>query len=128
MSVKARATLVKRVGMGEGVSYGLTWHAGMGSTIATLPIGYADGVHRVLSNKMPVLVDGRRAEQVGRVCMDQLMAEVPKGAQAARGSVFTLVGTDGDERITMDEMAELAGTINYETACGFGMRLERIYR
>jgi len=128
MSVKAKALLVKRIGMGEGVSYGLTWQAGMQSTIATLPLGYADGVHRVLSNKMRVVGRGVSLQQVGRVCMDQLMVEVPRGAELAVGDEVVLVGEQGHERITMDEVAELAGTINYEMACAFGMRLKRSYR
>jgi len=128
MAIKARATLVKRIGMGEGVSYGLTWQAGSHAVIATLPLGYADGVHRVLSNKMPVAIQGQRVAQVGRVCMDQLMVEVPRGVEAVRGSEFVLVGESGSQRITLDELAELAGTINYELACSLGMRLERVYR
>ncbi len=128
MSVKARASLVKQIGLGEGVSYGLTWHAGARTTIATLPLGYADGVHRIVSNRMEVLVAGRRVQQVGRVCMDQFMVEVPRGVDVARGDEFVLVGSQGDERISMDELADLAQTINYELACAFGMRLEREYR
>jgi len=128
MSVKARATLVKRIGMGEGVSYGLTWTAGTSTSIATLPLGYADGMHRVLSNKAEVLVGGVRAHQVGRICMDQLMVEVPRGVEVARGDEFVLVGEQGSERILIDEMADIAGTINYEIACAFGMRLPRVYR
>lgn len=127
MLVKARATLVKRIAMGEGVSYGLTWHAASPSIIATLPLGYADGVHRVLSNKMQVLVGGRRVDQVGRVCMDQLMVEIPRGLAMARGDEAVLVGQQGPERLSMDDMADVAGTINYELACAFGSRLERVY-
>lgn len=127
MSVKARATLVKRITTGDGVSYGLTWRAAAPTTIATLPLGYADGVHRVLSNRMEVLFAGRRCEQVGRVCMDQLMIEVPRGLEANRGDEAVLVGMQGEERIVMDELADLAGTINYELACGFGARLGRVY-
>ena len=127
MSVKARATLVKKIGMGEGVSYGLTWQAAAPATIATLPLGYADGVHRVLSCKMKVLVGGRRAEQVGRICMDQLMVEVPRSIAAQRGDEFVLVGRQDAETITLDELADVAGTINYEMACAFGMRLPRVY-
>ena len=97
------------------------------TTIVTLPLGYADGVHRVLSNRMEVLLGGRRCEQVGRVCMDQLMVEAPRGSDVHRGDEAVLVGAQGDERINMDELAEIAGTINYELACGFGMRLERAY-
>ncbi len=128
MSVKARSTLVKRIGIGEGVSYGLTWQAAAPSTIATLPLGYADGVHRVLSNSMKVLLSGVRAQQVGRVCMDQLMVEVPRGVAFERGDEVVLVGSQGREAISMEELASLAGTINYELACGFGQRLERVYR
>ncbi len=128
MSVKARATLVKRIGMGEGVSYGLTWQAATQTEIATLPLGYADGVHRVLSNKMHVLAGGKVLAQVGRVCMDQFMVEIPRGTTLERGDEVVLVGSQGAERITMEDLAELAGTINYELACGFGMRLERVYR
>jgi alanine racemase len=128
MSVKARATIVKRIGIGEGVSYGLTWQAAAPSTIATLPLGYADGVHRLLSNKMQVLLGGVRAQQVGRVCMDQFMVEVPRGVPFERGDEAILVGTQGPAAISMEELAGLAGTINYELACGFGQRLERVYR
>jgi alanine racemase len=127
MSVKARATLVKRIGVGEGVSYGLTWHAGSSATIATLPLGYADGVHRVLSGRMKVLCGGVRLEQVGRICMDQLMVEIPRTVNAERGTEFVLVGTQDGGIVTMDELADLAGTINYEMACGFGARLERVH-
>lgn len=127
MSVKARVSYVKRIGLGEGVSYGFTWHAGRPTTIATLPLGYADGVHRVLSNKMQVLIGGRRYSQVGRVCMDQLMVEVPDG-DVRPGDEAVLVGEQGGEVILMDELAELAGTINYELACGFALRLPRFVR
>ena len=125
MTVKGRVSLVKRIGLGEGVSYGLTWQAPAPTTVATVPIGYADGVHRVLSNRMPVLIGGRRCRQIGRVCMDQLMVEVPDGLDVRQGDEVVLVGRQGEERIVMDELAALAGTINYELACGFALRLER---
>lgn len=128
MSVKARATLVKRIGMGEGVSYGLTWRASAPATIATLPLGYADGVHRILSNRMEVIGSGQRMAQVGRICMDQFMVEVPRGVEVARGDEFVLVGRQGETSQTMEQLAELAGTINYELACSFGMRLPRVFR
>src|SRR5574340_252415 len=85
MSVKARVAFVKRIGLGEGVSYGLTWHADGPTTIATIPLGYADGVHRMLSNRMSVLIGGRRCVQVGRICMDQLMVAIPAGMSVRRG-------------------------------------------
>lgn len=127
MRVKARVSFVKRIGLGDGVSYGFTWHAGGPTTIATLPLGYADGVHRVLSNRMSVIIGGRRCAQVGRICMDQLMVEIPPGLDVQVGDEATLVGRQGGEVITMDEVAEIAGTINYEMACGFALRLERIH-
>lgn len=128
LSVKARFTVVKRIGMGEGVSYGLTWTAPAPSVVGTLPLGYADGIHRVLSNQMGVLVGGVRCRQIGRVCMDQLMVEVVRGVSAEVGDEVVLVGKQGDEEILLDELAEKAGTINYELACGLGARLERVYK
>jgi alanine racemase len=128
MSVKARVTRVARLGMGEGVSYGMTWHAAAPTTVATLPIGYADGIRRSLSNSMRVLIDGRSCRQIGRICMDQLMVEVPRGVEASAGDEAVLVGRQGGEELSIEGMAELAGTIDYEIACALGARLERVYR
>lgn len=128
MAVKAKITQVKRIGMGEGVSYGFTYHAPAPTTVATLPLGYADGVHRLLSNEMRVLIDGRECRQIGRICMDQLMVEVPRGAHASPGDEAVLVGEQAGAALGMDEQAELASTINYEIACGYGARMERVYR
>lgn len=125
MSVHARVSFVKRIGLGDGVSYGLTWQASGPTTIATLPIGYADGVQRVLSNKMSVLIGGRRCRQVGRVCMDQLMVEVPQDTDVRAGDEAVIVGDQGAEAITMGELSSLAGSIDYELACGFALRMER---
>lgn len=125
MSVKARITLKKRINIGDGVSYGLTWRAAEPSDLVTLPLGYADGVHRAASNAMEVLIGGERCQQVGRVCMDQLMVVLPRGNSAKAGDEAVLVGRQGAEQIEMDELAQAAGTINYELACAFGMRLSR---
>lgn len=125
MAVKARVSFVKRIGLGEGVSYGFTYHASGPTTIATLPLGYADGVHRAASNAFEVLLSGRRCPQVGRVCMDQFMVEVPAGVEVAQGAEAVIVGSQAGERISMDELANHAGTINYELACGFALRLDR---
>ncbi len=125
MAVKARIALVKTIGMGEGVSYGFTYHASGPTKIATLPLGYADGVHRAASNSMRVLIGGVPCKQVGRVCMDQLMVEVPRGVTARGGDEAVLVGAQGSARILMDELADSAGTINYETACTFALRMPR---
>ncbi|GAB4284166.1 MAG: alanine racemase [Coriobacteriia bacterium] len=127
MSVKAKVSFVKRVGLGEGVSYGFTWHAPAPTTIATIPLGYADGLHRVLSNKMDVLLGGRRCPQVGRICMDQFMVEVPAGLDVRQGDEAVLIGRQGGETLPADELATLAGTINYEIACGFAQRMQRRY-
>jgi alanine racemase len=125
MAVKARVSFVKRIGLGEGVSYGLTYQASAPTTIATVPMGYADGMHRAASNGMCVLLGGQRCNQVGSICMDQLMVEVPDAVRAMPGDEVVLVGSQGAESIVMDEPAARAGTINYELACGFGLRLER---
>jgi len=125
MSVKTRVSFVKRIGLGDGVSYGLTWHASGPTTIATLPVGYADGIHRVLSNQMDVLIHGMRCRQVGRVCMDQMMVEIPAGMDVHVGDEAVIVGRQGSEYIAMDELAQRAGTINYEMACAFALRMER---
>ncbi len=127
MSVKSRVSYVKRIGLGEGVSYGFTWHADGPTTIATISVGYADGVHRVLSNAMQVLIRGQRCRQVGRICMDQLMVVVPPQVDVAQGDEVVLVGSQGDERVSLDELAGLAGTISYELACGFALRMHRRY-
>jgi alanine racemase len=127
MSVKSRVTRVARLGMGEGVSYGMTWHAAAPTTVATLPLGYADGIRRSLSNTMHVLIGGRPCRQVGRVCMDQLMVEIPRGVEVAVGDEAVLIGRQGDAELTLEAMAEMAGTIDYEIACGLGVRLSRVY-
>lgn len=125
MSVKTMVSFVKRIGFGDGVSYGLTWHASGPTTIATLPVGYADGIHRVLSNQMDVLIHGMRCRQVGRVCMDQTMVEIPGDVDVRMGDEAVIVGRQGSECIAMDELAQRAGTINYEMACSFSLRMER---
>lgn len=125
MSVKARLAQVRRISLGDGASYGFTWRAGAPATLATLPLGYADGVRRNLSNEMDVLVGGVRCRQVGRICMDQMVVELPRGVTARAGDEAVIIGAQGDEAISIDEQAEKLGTINYEVACGYGARLER---
>jgi len=126
MSVKARVTQVRKLAMGEGVSYGLTYRAASPTWIATLPLGYADGVRRGLSGRLGVLLGGTECRQVGRVCMDQMMVEVPRGLDVTVGDVAVLVGTQGGHELTIDRQAELLETINYEVACGYGARLARL--
>ena len=136
MSVRGRIVRVLYPSVGDGVGYGLTYRVPKQNIqIATVPIGYADGLARELSNNMDVLVGGCRCRQVGNICMDQFMFAVDvNGARSYRptrpveyGDVVTIIGADGDERITADEMAGLRNTINYEVVCDFGMRLEKVY-
>lgn len=133
MSVRARITRTIRPAMGEGVGYGFTYRVPRAAVqICTIPVGYADGLSRTLSNRMEVLLRGMRLPQVGNICMDQCMFALTQTSrhpvpEAEDGEVVTIIGRDGDAEITLDEMAKLRGTINYEVACGFGMRLEKVY-
>ena len=133
MSVRARVTRTATPAMGEGVGYGFTYRVPRAAVqICTLPIGYADGLSRTLSNRMEVLYRGERIHQVGNICMDQCIVAIHQTPihqiePAEYGDMMTIIGRDGDAEITIDEMAALRGTINYEVACGFGMRLEKIY-
>ncbi|EGX71644.1 alanine racemase [Collinsella tanakaei] len=133
MSVRARVTRTIHPAMGEGVGYGFTFRVPRARVqVCTIPVGYADGLPRTLSNKMDVLYRGQRIRQVGNICMDQCMVAIQQTParqmpEAEVGDLITIVGKDGDAVISMDEMARLRGTINYEVACGFGMRLEKVY-
>ncbi|MCL2137185.1 MAG: alanine racemase [Coriobacteriia bacterium] len=134
MSVYARVTMVKSVPMGEGVSYGMLYRSPGNVLIGTLPIGYADGIARELSGKMDILLKGRRLPQVGNICMDMMMFEANQRSSAGRlaiqpqvGDEVVIVGRDGEEWITLDELAQTLGTINYDMACRLGERLERLY-
>lgn len=133
MSVRARVTRTTHPAMGEGVGYGFTYRVPRARVqICTLPLGYADGLARVLSNRMDVLFRGMRIRQVGNICMDQCMVAITQTSmrqtpEAEIGDIMTIIGRDGEAQITMDEMARLRDTIHYEVACGFGMRLEKIY-
>lgn len=133
MSVRARVTRTIHPAMGEGVGYGFTFRVPRARVqVCTIPVGYADGLSRTLSNKMDVLYRGQRIRLVGNICMDQCMVAIQQTParqmpEAEVGDLITIVGKDGDAVISMDEMARLRGTINYEVACGFGMRLEKVY-
>jgi alanine racemase len=134
MGVKARVSFLKSVPVGEGVSYSHTYRSPGNVLIATLPIGYGDGLSRVLSNQMDVLINGRRLPQVGNICMDMMMVEINQRASALHpraaielGDEAVIIGRSGDELITLDDMATMLGTINYELACRFGLRLDRVF-
>lgn len=126
MSVKAVISHVKTVQKGDCISYGRTFTADHEMKIATVTVGYADGYSRLLSSKGEILIHGKRCKIVGRVCMDQLMIDV-SDAEANSGDIVTLIGKDGDDCITADELASLYGTIGYEVVCGISKRVPRIY-
>ena len=118
-----RPVRLQRIAAGETVGYGRAFTAPRETLIMTLPIGYGDGYPRVLGNRASVLVRGRRAPLVGRVCMDMVMADVTNIPQVGLEDEVVLLGAQGGERITADELAELAGTIPYEIMLGFGPRV-----
>jgi alanine racemase len=118
---------VRDVAVGTGVSYGGTWRAARPSRVATLPIGYADGYPRHVRGAAVVLA-GRRVPIVGAVCMDMLMIDVTDLAASALDGAVTLIGRDGAEEITVDDLARWAGTVNYEILCGISKRVPRVLR
>ncbi|HLK91861.1 MAG TPA: alanine racemase [Polyangia bacterium] len=127
LALRTRVMAVREVAPGTGVSYGGTWRAARQSRIATLPIGYADGYPRHVRGA-EVLLGGRRVPIVGVVCMDMLMIDVTDLPASALEGPVTLIGRDGGEEITVDELARRAGTINYEILCGISKRVPRVLR
>jgi len=126
LSLKTKVVYVKRVPKGYGISYGYTYVTKNNSTIVTLPIGYGDGYPRNLSNLGPALIKGKRFKISGRVCMDQIMVDVGD-TPVKVGDEVVLIGSQGKNTITAEEIASLSGTIPYEIVCGLGSRIPRIY-
>ena len=118
---------VKEVGPGEGVSYGSTFVTDRKTRIATIPVGYADGYPRALSSRGRVIIRGQYAPIIGRICMDQFMVDVTDIEGVSVMDRVTLVGTEGDKNISVEEAADLAGSFNYEFVCGIGKRVPRVY-
>lgn len=121
-------TRVANIEKGTGISYGYTFIADQDMTIATVSCGYADGYSRLFSNRAEVLVHGKRCRIVGRVCMDQFMIDVSRIPQAKAGDRVILMGSEQDETITPDELAQISGTIAYEVISNISPRVVRIYR
>jgi alanine racemase len=120
--------LVKRVAAQEGVGYGHTFRPAAPADIALVPLGYGDGVFRALGNNGEVLINGRRYPIAGRVSMDSFGVDVGTDGQVKVGDAVTLIGVDGNERITAEELAQRAGTINYEITCDIALdRSERVF-
>lgn len=130
MSWKAKIGSVKEVGPGENVSYGRTFTASRKTAVAVLPLGYGDGYNRLLSNKGEVLVKGKRAPLIGTICMDQCMIDVTDiPGQVEIGEEVVLLGKQGDEEITIEEIArKICGFINYEYMVIISGRVPRIYK
>lgn len=127
MELKSCITCIRRIEPGTSVSYGGTFTADSPMIIATIPVGYGDGYPRSLSGKGRVLIRGKSAPILGRVCMDQLMVDVTEIPQAEEDDEVTLLGRDGGQEITVEELARLGGGFHYELICDIGKRVPRVY-
>lgn len=127
MSLISHISFVKTLEAGAEISYGGTYKLTEDRRVATIPVGYADGYPRQLSNKGCVLIHGKRAPILGRVCMDQFMVDVTDIPDAAQGDEVVLVGTQGDEHISVEELGALSGRFNYEFVCDVGKRVPRCF-
>jgi len=128
MAVKARIVFLKEMHKGEGVSYGRSFIAPRKMKVATVAIGYGDGYFRALSNKAFVVVNGKRCPVIGRVTMDQIMVDVSKAGDVKIGGAVVIMGREKGSEVSADELADWAGTINYEIVCNLGNRLPRLYK
>lgn len=126
LSLKTEIGFIQELKAGEGVSYGLTYKAQRKVKVATLPIGYGDGYSRLLSNKGEVLIAGQRVKLIGNICMDQSLVELDH-LKTKVGDEVVLIGSQGKERISAEEIASLLGTINYEVVCMINKRVARLY-
>ena len=127
LSLHTHISFLKMVNAGDKLSYGCTFEADRPLRIATIPIGYADGFNRLLSNRGEVLVRGQRARIVGRVCMDQTLIDVTDIPGVCLHDDVVCIGAQGDDRITVEEVAAHCGTINYEILCALSERVPRLY-
>lgn len=136
LSVRARINHINKIAAGQSVGYSWTWTAENETLLASIPIGYADGVDRGLSNRMPGLLMGKTVNQVGRISMDQMLFDISNVPEAQEGDVITLIGSDSDiernadngqTKLTLSQWAETLGTITYELACRLRTRLPRVY-
>ncbi|CAM4178253.1 alanine racemase [Bacillus manliponensis] len=128
LTLKSRIAHIKRAKANRGVSYGNTYVTTGEEWIATVPIGYADGFSRQLSSKGHALINGVRVPVIGRVCMDQLMLDVTKAMPVQVGDEVVFYGKQNTEEISVEEVADLLGTINYEVTCMLDRRIPRIYK
>jgi alanine racemase len=127
MTLKSQIIQLKKVPAGFKVSYGATYTTRQPTTIATVPIGYADGLNRLLSSRGQMLVGGQRVPIVGRVCMDLTMLDVGDVKNVKMGDEVVVFGQQGNETLSVDEMAATLNTINYEVVTGISARVPRVY-
>jgi alanine racemase len=127
LSLQSYVAEVKRIGAGESVGYGRSWRAERDAWIGVLPIGYADGVRRGLSNGGEVLVAGRRFPLVATISMDNVTIDLGPETDVRPGAEATLIGIQGEHEITCEQVADALGTINYEVTCGIGPRVPRVH-
>jgi len=127
LTLKSRVARVRTLPAGSGISYGHTYVTSQPTRVALVPVGYGDGYHRILSNRGAVLIRGRRAPIVGRVCMDQFVVNVEHIPDVQLHDEVVLIGQQGKERITAEEVARWAGTINYEVTTSLLPRVTRVY-
>ena len=127
MGLVSRISHLKTLEPGREISYGGTFVTTRPTVVATIPVGYADGYRRNLSGRFSVLIHGRRAPILGRVCMDQMMVDVTDIPGVRLGDTVTLFGKDGDAEISIEEIAAAADSFNYEFACGISRRVPRVY-
>ncbi len=127
LSLHSHIVYVKELQKGQTVSYGSRFVADKPTKVATIPLGYGDGYPRSLSSKGYVLIRGKKAPILGRVCMDQFMVDVTQIPEAKEGDLVTLIGQNGEECITANDLGELSGRFNYELVCDLNQRLPRVY-
>lgn len=126
MAIKSQIIHIKTLDENIGIGYNRTFFTNRKTVVATVPVGYADGYSRLLSNKARVIINGQYAPVIGNVCMDQLMVDITD-IDAKVGDIVTLMGSDGAARVSAEELAEIEGTINYEIVCDVGKRVPRVY-
>ena len=127
LSLHSHIVYIKKLIKGQTVSYGSTFKADKDTMVATIPLGYGDGYPRSLSSKGYVLIHGKKAPILGRICMDQFMVDVTEIPEAKEGDLVTLIGNNGEEIISADELGRLSGRFNYELVCDLNQRLPRVY-
>jgi alanine racemase len=128
LMLKSRVSRVRELPAGAGVSYGRTYITQRSTRAALVPVGYGDGYPRILSNKASVLIHGQRAPILGRICMDQFVVDISGHSAVQQDEEVVIVGRQGEARISAEEVAEQAGTINYEVTTSLLPRVARAYR